>query len=540
MTSTIDTYDSQEYDLLLEKIQERFISNAINNKALFITATDNLFDKFLEGLPLDKRQHYNCNACRKFINTYGSLVTIDENGITRSAMWDEHDVPDLYRLSVLLMVNHIEKAPVKGIFISSDKVYGEPITRRPVTKERKHLAVIPSSDIIYSNLVVTAEQRMASRLEDYRTLMRSLNDYSIGSVRRAESLLKADQLYRSEHVLGVAEWLLELMERRVSINHSRRRNNITWRFIAMAPTGYCHLKSTMIGTLLDDLEAGLSYENVSKRFAAKMNPQIYQRPQALPSEGNVQQAERIVSKLGAEGSLRRRYARLEEIKTVWKPKIINQQENTSGGVFGGIRTKNSNPEPLEMRTPPTIITWEKLSKVFLQEAEEIHFFVPMTPVSFTAILTAVDMNAPPIVQWDDPEDRNPFSWYVYPNGSYGQDWNLPMGSFVNVTGITLQPSMWSNNPLRYNHQGQSVIFILENARDKNYKAGGNGLFPEILRSEFHEIRSTIEEYSRNTEAEGYEESSACGVRLKKGSLWNLLFRVKTNEFTYDYVIDRWD
>lgn len=53
----------------------------------------------------------------------------------------------------------------------------------------------------------------------------------------------------------------------------------------------------MIGTLLDDIASGMSFDSVSRRFAEKMHPLQYQRPQAAPSAGNIAQAEKIVEKL---------------------------------------------------------------------------------------------------------------------------------------------------------------------------------------------------------------------------------------------------
>mgnify|MGYP000638503818 FL=1 len=47
---------------------------------LFTTSADpaELWETFLARLPADKRQHYTCRCCRKFIETYGGLVTISE------------------------------------------------------------------------------------------------------------------------------------------------------------------------------------------------------------------------------------------------------------------------------------------------------------------------------------------------------------------------------------------------------------------------------------------------------------------------------
>ena len=73
----------------------------------------------------------------------------------------------------------------------------------------------------------------------------------------------------------------------------------------------------MIGTLLEDLATGMDFATVSARFAAKMHPLKYLRPQAAPRAGNIADAEKIVAKLGIARSLERRFARIDEIETLW-------------------------------------------------------------------------------------------------------------------------------------------------------------------------------------------------------------------------------
>ena len=85
-----------------------------------------------------------------------------------------------------------------------------------------------------------------------------------------------------------------------------------------------------------------------------------------------------------------------------------------------------------------------------------------------------------------------------------------------------------------------MFFILKGAKDTGYRTSGNALFPETLKAELREIRSTIEAYSRKAVLGGYDEASACGIRLQGNSKWNARFRVTTDVGTTVYVLDRWD
>ena len=118
-----------------------------------------------------------------------------------------------------------------------------------------------------------------------------------------------------------------------------------------------------------------------------------------------------------------------------------------------------------------------------------------------------------------------------------ETWNLHPGKFVPVTAVVMQPNMWDGN---HDYEGKAVIFVLKDCKDANHRNSGCGLFPEILKSELHEIRSTIEAYSRQNSCSGYEQSSACGIRIQANSKSRARFRVTTDYGVTEYVIDRFD
>ena len=67
------------------------------------------------------------------------------------------------------------------------------------------------------------------------------------------------------------------------------------------------------------------------------------------------------------------------------------------------------------------------------------------------------------------------------------------------------------------------------------------LFPEILKSELHAVRSTIEAYSKSAKLGGYEEASACGLRLQMGETASIKLRVTDGAGVVTSVtIDRWE
>ena len=521
---------NDEYPEFLSVLKKQF-SSIIDkeNARLFTTDADGLYDKFLDNLPEEARQHYKCGACKHFVDRFGGLVAIKESGEMEPAIWG--DVPQFFVPSVNAIIEEIVHSKVTGVFISDFSILGQPITGI-----WHHMSIELPCSMVSDSKLKTSHQLIAEKSEDYKTLISAINKYPIEAVNQAITLLKTDSLYRSEKCLGVAEWFRDLHSKISCVSDNRKKNNVIWQSVALAPPGFCHINSSMIGTLLDDIVDGLSFESVSIRFAEKMNPLQYQRPQAKPTVGNILQAEKIIEKLGIEKSLHRRFAKLDELNLLWEPVENQEIKETKRGVFSHLLTKNKVSKDIEI--PPISITWEKFFRTVLPLAKDIQYLVKSGKKNYSAILTAEFDDAPPIIQWDTDCQRNPFSQYVYTSGSSYEEWNLTEG-YCKVTGICYQPSMWNGD---FRHHGKAVHFILKDAKDIHYVNGGvgNALFPEILKSELFEIRATIEAYSKEEKVSGYSNSSACGIKLQSGSEWDEIFKVITDTGTVLYKIDRWD
>lgn len=497
------------------------------SEPMFTTNVTGLFDAYLATFPPENRQHHNCQTCRRFFDTYGGLVTIDDCGQTKPVMWNSLEAPDYYRRAVSTVEAAVRRAKVTGVFLSSSKVYGTPETLTPV--RWTHYAVKPHASLVYRGRALTAEQTIAQKGQDYQTLSRALAQYDLPVLEQAVTLLKTDALYRSEKVLGAAEWLREL---KLACVGQGRPVNLIWRAVAFAPPGFCTPRSGMIGTLLDDLQAGKSIEDVKRSFAAKMNPLAYQRPQAAPAAGTVRQAEKLVTDLGLTASLDRRFARLDEVlpHALWAPNngMLDAIRSGNKGVFGHLLEPKQRAL-MEARIP-VHMTWAKFARTVLPELRELEVLLEPSG-AYIGLLTAMDPSAPPILQWDHEDKRNPVSWYCYSGGNTPRHWNLQSGTHVRVLGITELPCHWDG--VRSNHD-QRKIFLLEGAKDMRKPTAC--LFPEILKSELHSVRSVIEAHSKSQPASGTQFQSACGVTLGDGA--PLRVRATLPGAITTYILDR--
>lgn len=529
--------DRDEYTPFLNHVREHF-AEAAGDGPLFMTDAKHLFAEFLKALPAAERQHHNCSACHRFTSKYGGLVAIDEEGNTNPVMWSGY-APGIYGNAFRALRKAVSRAKVVGVFVSSEEEWGW-----PVTGDWRHMAVTPPQRTVWTSRVQTAGQRRAEKREDYRILRQAIADFGPALLANAQMALEAEALYRSEKVLGPVKWLRELQQRIEGGKSKAHRDNIAWLAVAKAPAGFCHVRSTMAGTLLEDLAAGMPFEAVKRRFDSKMEPLKYQRPQAAPSSENIAKAEKIVAALQTAGALRRRFARIEDIQEwIWRPKRKAKTDGLPGSVFGHLEPKRQpfGSVPIPVGQP---VTWDKFSRTVLPSAETLELLVP-THGTYIAMVTAEDTEAPPIIQWDLAERRNPVSWYVYSDTRSSRQWNLAAGTWAEIVMVTRLPARWGSGKGltedAFAHQGDGAILVLDGCRDIS-PTGGAALFPEVLKAEYREVRSTIEAYSRRAELSGADEATACGWDLRKGSRYRSPCQVRVRSALGEtiYTIDRWD
>lgn len=521
------------FDAYAEAVRQRAAQFA--GRPIFRTAPPpgDLFATYLAAFPDPIRQVFNCHGCHHFLRRFGGLVVVNPDGTTEPVMWGASGLPEPYATVDTALAEAVRRASILDVFLSSESAWGAEDawdTKRQVTWRHFIVPALRS----YTSHLHAAEQAMAEKREEYGMLQRGLAEFPRAIVQQAVTVLEAEALYRSEKCLGVAKWLLDLHDRRDATKDTRRRDNLTWQAVATAPPGFCHVRSTMIGTLLADLAAGMPFDTVKTRFAEKMNPLQYQRPTAAPSMGNIAQAEKVVAALKSAGALERRFAKLADIETVWTPRAAKPAA-PQGGVFAHL---HAGPKSTAQINAAVTMTWEKFARTVLPGAEKIECLVPVGPSPFVALVTAANPDAPPILQWDSPERRNRVNWYLYATGSLASRWNLQGGAFAPVVAISHLPPMW-HTPEKFAHHGAGAILILQGCRDTR-PDGGLALFPETLKSEYHPIRATIEAHSARGTITGAEAAEACGIDLRKGRLWNITLAVTSGGVRMFYKLDRWD
>lgn len=482
-----------------------------SRRPLFRVATPvDLFDAYLSAFGAPDRQYHNCNCCRHFINRYGALATVEPNGALRSAVWDESRLPAGHPYAPA--VRALREAVEAGRLIDRAAWAGGQPWGVPESGGFHHLFWVPSNSASGVSVVLTPDAAAAAWREDRRHLDRALRqEFSpdLPHLTAAVDLLRSGALSRPEKLLPMAEFLqrAQAATSAVAPRDVEGRSRALWLLVAEAAPGWCTPRSSALGALVSDLAEGMSPSVVARRHADRMDPTQYQRPTKAPAAGNVARAEARVQALGLAPALLRRHARADEVVLEWSPAPTHA---AADGVFSHL-LKPQQPSGGRAHGRSIPMTWARFRREVLPGARRLLAVVPGTG-NFMALTTAVHPDAPPILQWDSPECRNPFAWYVYTNGSRAQNWNLVPGQAVEVVGVTMQPSMWGRSLEDPGHHGASVLFMLRGARDSG--APGSALFPELLRSDLHEVRATLEAHSRRVPLERLPDEAQCAAGLR--------------------------
>jgi len=526
METTIERRRSEEvtYDHFLGDLQTHFTAMLASGEALLTVPTEGLWEIYLGAIPGEHRQYHTCHACKQFFERFAGLVVVGGGGEIVPAIWQNvESIPEELCAAVEAVRKEVLRRSVDGVFASSKTILG--------TAECggfSHLHVTIPARLVHKSSIESAGQRRAVFAEDHKNLSRALGEFKEETLREVVRILKAGIVSRAEKFLVHAEWLLELKTLKPK---GQRRSALIWRAVATAPTGWTSPRAQVIGSLIDDLAAGLSTDIVVRNFNMKLAPLQYQRPQAAPTEGNIKRAEEIFAKMDLGLALERRFASVDEVEAIWRPAQASPMKTE--GLFGNIAPKGK-PVAAPRELAAGRMTVSKFLVTVLPTAARVEVMVPSAG-DFVAITTAVNPDAPPLLRWDKDEARNPFAYYRYVRGSSASSFGLVGGLFANVPTICKAPSFWRGH--QDHGMKEEIFFLLDGAHDST--KSGSALFPETLRSELHEVRSVIEAHSKQGIIGMAPGPDAAGIASpRERSILRIRCLVDGGWVAYD--LDRWD
>ena len=570
-TKPFTKYDA-DYKALVAHMQVTLNNRLENGRAsLFRTKTEmkptelmvqngisvdvTLNDVYLGSLTEDERAYHTCSCCGSFMKHYAGTVQILKDGKIRSVLWDSETFPqdNYYFTLVERMQEVVEGGRVVGPMKDAGNIWGA------FSKGGfEHFAVMIPTFAQFQDRRLTPRQKQAELREDYNHMAKffASEKGSIANLKKLMQIIEAEVLAGDELITGSGKWLYETAVEREAEKNTVLRANKLWRAVSAAGAGWAHPNKTMVGTVLDDLLEGKSFEVIKKKFATKTRADVYRRPVAAPTINQLAIAEKRVADLGLQPSLRRRVGYLSDFpanSSYWlAADHVKAEPEAPTSVFGHLAPKAKdavNTQQEDLKLPPVTMSWNKFRDEVLPKATDIEIYIPWQADFFTGLVAAAVPESPPIFMYDFDDARNQLSSYQRSAkdhwnrmvGTTPDNWMLEHNKYHKVQGLFKAPHQ--HGTVEFPQLGEQVFIIIEGSYDKQNARGDKGiaLFPQLLKSDLHDIQRVVEAYSNNATFEGEIEKQACGLMLIKGGAF-LPRRLKVqSEFgPRTIIIDRWE
>lgn len=447
------------------------------------TKTPEIWDKYLDCFPAEHRRYHDCRACRKFIETYGSLVTIGEHGDVRAAFWNvEPGDTSYYGKVALQMRNLLARAtPTRPLFDEGVgchlgyRAWGVVRTGTIETEQHHHWWGRPAPAWMRLADPGTGDAFAAEIEQGVKVVNAALDDYAWHTILLAQELIQLGRITRSEKVSAVIDALVAINKVPIRPPHTATRDNLIRYWLGRVPQ-LAHVQSSVAATLLRDLGL-MSVEDAIARFAPKMEGTKYMRPTAAPAAQTLERADALFVEKGYDRALARRWTRVDEIPCFWKPAPAEAPAEESA-VFKGVKSRSAVPAtPPTPSLKPQTMSWVVFERDVLPLARSIEVWIPGVPLPFLFFTSPTNADAPNILRTPDGHGH-----YRYTDGNFGSAANLRENVWYPVAGLG---RIFGGRP----------VALISGARDIRH-TGHTGLFPEVLIPELYPYRAVIEAYNK--------------------------------------------
>ncbi|MDU8350815.1 hypothetical protein RYA05_02785 [Pseudomonas syringae pv. actinidiae] len=361
---------------------------------------DELWAHYLASFPegtnpiFRTRTEYDCSCCRNFVKNIGAVVYM-KNGELLS-VWDVTVEDELFQIIANSMSEFVKALPIKQHFIVSEPAYGAEQTNTKGEVWNHFHAKVPTIFQWKHN----ESDYIGERKNDVNGLKRSIDEISDEAIEIVAELIDQDSLYKGVEYKWALDLLLKLKRQYAALETEHERESFLWEN-AKKNT---RIHGIVIGTLLVNITEGMDLEMAVGLFETYTGGPNFKRPKALVTQRMIDEAQKLVEKMGLEDSLARRYATREDISVNDVLFVDGSvKKKLLGGAFDAVKpTKKAVPE---LKDVEDISIKDFLSKV-LPKADTLEVLVKNEhTASFVSLIAPVNPDAKPLLKWD-----NAFSW----------------------------------------------------------------------------------------------------------------------------------
>jgi len=437
---------------LKKKLTDNFTKLSKTGPLFYISIDrDEVWEKYLGAFDESVRQAENCNCCKSFLRQFSGIVSIQDNKVV--SIWDDIDVED-YNVAVKSIRKYILSRPITDIFMSEFATCGTNKNldiKRNILWEHFYLE-LPSKYLVRKG---EADTIRGEKRDNKSVLERSLDELTLEATETTLELIAQNSLYRGKE----SEKLLQefsRVQRTYATVPAGLKDNFCWLESTKVSQALTRIRNTAIGTLLQNLSAGMEMDAAVAKFEQVVAPANYKRPTALVTPRMIQDAKDKLQELGLLESLERRYAteadlNLEDILFTDKTTSVTDIfDELAKGTLVNPRTLSKVEE----------VTMEDFIKNILPTSKSIEVLLENNHLSkMVSLITAKDKTTPSLFKW-----ANPFSW-SYTGGITDSMKERVKAAGGKVDGVLRFSIQW-------NEDGKSICDLDAHA----YEPGGQHIY----------------------------------------------------------------
>lgn len=311
------------FDEIRDKVKAQFASMAASTMYVVGTDPEVIWNLYLNTIPEDKRQSNNCHCCRRFIQQFGSVVTLSEN-LELNTIWDVDVQDEEYHEAVHTLRDFVRKGDIQDLFLTDQAQAGTPQNhdiKRDVIWTHFN-ANVPSKCVARLDTIPT---KLAQTRDSSSMLARFAGEITIEAVRSVLELIDSNALYRGTENRAAVDWFLKFLQSWKAERNTRKQARMCWKEAVETSPAFTRLRGSSIGTLLSNISEGRDLTEAVNAFERMVAPANYQRPTALVTPRMIDQAKERVQELGLlDAVLQRQQLRELSVKDalfVYRPQI---------------------------------------------------------------------------------------------------------------------------------------------------------------------------------------------------------------------------
>ena len=374
---------------------------------------DELWNTYLESFTAKKnpifqvRTEHDCSCCRHFIKNIGGIVFIDDD-LNTHTIW-EFQVEDEEYQKVLDAVNAyvkgkkiVEEFVVKESSFGTDKSYDYNADGK--VEEFEHFYLKTPNEWIYRGKD-TIDSERSHRRTSSEVFGRALREITADAIDSILDLINDNTLYKG------AEWKTQMIElKKLKAEYEalpdEKKELYVWKTAKTVGPVMSRIRNHSIGVLLVDISGGMDLNEAVRRYEAIVAPANYKRPKAIFTKKMLEEAQKTITELGYMDSLRRRYAKLDDITV---NNILFANRNAAKRVKGANvfeeMMSDAKTSPKKFDRVQEIGIEQFISDV-LPGATSVEAYVENRHErNMCSLITSSNPFAPTMFKWD-----NPFSW----------------------------------------------------------------------------------------------------------------------------------